>query len=221
VPTGIKFFNWIGTMWRGQLTFPTPMLFCIGFLLNFLLGGITGVMVASPPIDYHVEDSYFLVAHFHYVLGGGSLFAVFAALYFWFPKITGALLREPLGRLNFWLTFIGFNLTFFPMHLLGLWGMPRRVVTYPALPGWSEMNVIATVGAGLMGLSAVVLVANVWISLRHRIPGGSDPWGGFSLEWATTSPPPEHNFTEIPRIRSERPAFDLRHPELARRRGAG
>ncbi len=215
VPTGIKFFNWIGTMWRGQLTFPTPMLFCIGFLLNFLLGGITGVMLASPPIDYHVEDSYFLVAHFHYVLGGGSLFAVFAALYFWFPKMTGTLLREPLGRLNFWLAFIGFNLTFFPMHLLGLWGMPRRVATYPALAGWAEMNMLATAGAVLMGLSAVALLANVWISLRHPIRAGPDPWGGFSLEWATASPPPEHNFTEIPPIRSERPAFDLHHPQVA------
>ena len=215
VPTGIKFFNWIGTMWRGQLTFPTPMLFCIGFLLNFLLGGITGVMLASPPIDYHVEDSYFLVAHFHYVLGGGSLFAVFAALYFWFPKMTGALLREPLGRLNFWLLFIGFNLTFFPMHLLGLWGMPRRVVTYPALAGWAGMNLLATAGAVVMGLSAVALLANLWISLRHPIPAGPDPWGGFSLEWATASPPPEHNFIEIPPIRSERPTFDLRHPEVA------
>jgi cytochrome c oxidase subunit I len=219
VPTGIKFFNWIGTMWRGQLTFPTPMLFCIGFLLNFLLGGITGVMLASPPIDYHVEDSYFLVAHFHYVLGGGSLFAIFAALYFWFPKMTGALLRESLGRLNFWLAFIGFNLAFFPLHQLGLWGMPRRVVTYPRLPGWAELNAISTVGAGLMGLSALVLLANVWISLRHRISAGPDPWGGFSLEWATASPPPEHNFTEIPPIRSERPTFDLRHPELTGRRG--
>jgi cytochrome c oxidase subunit I len=219
VPTGIKFFNWIGTMWRGQLTFPTPMLFCIGFLLNFLLGGITGVMVASPPIDYHVEDSYFLVAHFHYVLGGGSLFAVFAAIYFWFPKMTGALLREPLGRLNFWLAFIGFNFTFFPMHLLGLWGMPRRVVTYPPFPGWGEMNVLSTIGAALMGLAALALLANIWTSLRDRIAAGPDPWGGFSLEWVTTSPPPEHNFTAIPPIRSERPAFDLRHPELAGHRG--
>ena len=215
VPTGIKFFNWIGTMWRGQLTFPTPMLFCIGFLLNFLLGGITGVMVASPPIDYHVEDSYFLVAHFHYVLGGGSLFGVFAALYFWFPKMTGALLRESFGRLNFWLAFIGFNLTFFPMHLLGLWGMPRRVATYPALPGWAEMNALSTLGAGLMAASAAVLLMNVWVSLRRRVPAGADPWGGFSLEWATASPPPEHNFTKIPRIRSERPTFDLHHPHLA------
>lgn len=222
VPTGIKFFNWIGTMWRGQITFPTPMLFCIGFLLNFLLGGITGVMVASPPIDYHVEDSYFLVAHFHYVLGGGSLFAIFAALYFWFPKMTGALLRESLGRLNFWLTFIGFNLTFFPMHLLGLWGMPRRIVTYPPLPGWAAMNLLSTLGAGLMGLAAIVFLANVGVSLWHRISAGPDPWGGFSLEWVTASPPPEHNFTAIPPIRSERPAFDLRHPEVAGRlRGAG
>jgi cytochrome c oxidase subunit 1 len=215
VPTGIKFFNWIGTMWRGQITFPTPMLFCIGFLLNFLIGGVTGVMLASPPIDYHVEDTYFLVAHFHYVLGGGSLFAVFAAIYFWFPKMTGARLRESWGKFNFWLMFVGFNLTFFPMHQLGLWGMPRRVVTYPALPGWAELNRLSTVGAGFMGLAALAFLINVWISLRHRLPAGPDPWGGFSLEWVTASPPPEHNFTAIPPIRSERPAFDLRHPELA------
>ena len=221
VPTGIKFFNWIGTMWRGQLTFPAPMLFCIGFLLNFLLGGITGVMVASPPLDYHVEDTYFLVAHFHYVLGGGSLFAIFASLYFWFPKMTGALLRESLGRVHFWFMFVGFNLTFFPMHLLGLWGMPRRVVTYPPLPGWADMNLLSTLGAGLMAISALVFLANLWTSLRHRIAAGADPWGGFSLEWATASPPPEHNFTAVPPIRSERPAFDLRYPGLAAQAGGG
>ncbi len=216
VPTGIKFFNWIGTMWGGELTFPTPMLFSIGFMLNFLLGGITGVMLASPPIDYHVEDSYFLVAHFHYVLGGGSLFAIFAAIYFWFPKITGALLRESWGRLNFWLMFVGFNVTFFPMHLLGLWGMPRRVVTYPDLPGWTALNRLSTIGSWIMAAGVLVLLWNLWTSLRHRIPSGDDPWGGFSLEWATSSPPPEHNFARIPPIRSERPAFDMRHPDLRR-----
>ncbi len=214
VPTGIKFFNWIGTMWGGELVFPTPMLFSIGFMLNFLLGGITGVMLASPPIDYHVEDSYFLVAHFHYVLGGGSLFAIFAALYFWFPKITGVLLRDGWGKVQFWLMFIGFNVTFFPMHLLGLWGMPRRVPTYADLPGWTTLNRLSTVGSWIMAASVLVLLWNLWVSLRHRIPAGDDPWGGFSLEWATSSPPPEYNFTRIPQIRSERPAFDLRHPAV-------
>ncbi|HEX4836662.1 MAG TPA: cytochrome c oxidase subunit I [bacterium] len=216
VPTGIKFFNWIGTMWGGELTFPTPMLFSIGFMLNFLLGGITGVMLASPPIDYHVEDSYFLVAHFHYVLGGGSLFAIFAAIYFWFPKITGALLREGWGRLNFFLMFVGFNVTFFPMHLLGLWGMPRRVVTYADLPGWAALNRLSTIGSWIMAAGVLVFLWNLWTSLRGRIPSGDDPWGGFSLEWATSSPPPEHNFARIPPIRSERPAFDMRHPDLRR-----
>ena len=214
VPTGIKFFNWIGTMWGGELVFPTPMLFSIGFMLNFLLGGITGVMLASPPIDYHVEDSYFLVAHFHYVLGGGSLFAIFAALYFWFPKITGVLLRDGWGKVQFWLMFIGFNVTFFPMHLLGFWGMPRRVSSYADLPGWTALNRLSTVGSWIMAAGVLVFLWNLWASLRYRTPAGEDPWGGFSLEWATSSPPPEHNFTRIPPIRSERPAFDLRHPEV-------
>ncbi len=212
VPTGIKFFNWIGTMWRGAIRFATPMLFSIGFMLNFLLGGITGVMVASPPIDYHTEDTYFIVAHLHSVLMGGSVFAIFAAVYFWFPKITGRLLREGWGTLHFWLMFAGYNLTFFPMYILGLWGMPRRVVTYPPVPGWAAMNLLATVGAAVLALSVAVFLWNVWVSLRHPVPSGGDPWGGFSLEWATTSPPPEHNFTAIPPVRSERPAFDLRHP---------
>lgn len=218
VPTGIKFFNWIGTMWRGAIWVATPMLFCIGFMLNFLLGGITGVMVASPPIDYHVEDTYFIVAHLHYVLMGGSVFAIFAAVYFWFPKVTGFMLREGWGKLHFGLMFAGFNLTFFPMHILGLWGMPRRVVTYPPLPGWAALNLLSTAGSALLALSVAVFLWNVWVSLRRPIPAGDDPWGGFSLEWATTSPPPEHNFFTIPPVRSERPAFDLRHPEAARAR---
>ena len=215
VPTGIKFFNWIGTMWKGQLTFPTPMLYVVGFLLNFLLGGITGVMVASPPLDFDVHATYFIVAHLHYVLAGGSLFAIFAALYFWFPKITGTRLGESAGRLQFWLMFIGFNLTFFPMHILGMWGMQRRIVTYPDLPGWAAMNQVASAGAGLLALSVVVFAWNFAVSLHRRVPAGADPWGGFSLEWATSSPPPEHNFEAIPPIRSERPTFDLRHTKPA------
>jgi len=209
VPTGVKFFNWIGTMWRGRLTFPTPMLFCLGFLANFLLGGITGVIVASPPIDFLVHDTYFVVAHFHYTLMGGSVFAVFAAIHFWFPKMTGYRLHEGLGKLSFWLLFVGFNATFLVMHVLGLRGMPRRIADYPEGTGWTGGNVIATVGVAILTLGVLVFLVNLWVSARRRVPAGDDPWGGYSLEWATGSPPPEHNFDRLPPIRSERPAFDL------------
>ena len=211
VPTGIKFFNWIGTMWKGKITFATPMLFCLGFLLNFLLGGITGVMLASAPIDFHAQDTYFVVAHMHYVLGGGSLFAIFAGLYYWFPKMTGVRLRERTGKIFFWLLFAGFNLTFFPMHLAGLRGMQRRIADYPANVGWTWLNELATVGSILMAVAVLVFVWNIVESIRRREPAGDDPWGGYSLEWATSSPPPEHNFTWLPPIRSERPVFDWRH----------
>ncbi|MGH2674639.1 MAG: cytochrome c oxidase subunit I [Actinomycetota bacterium] len=214
VPTGIKFFNWIGTMWRGKLTFPTPMLFAIGFLLNFLLGGITGVMVAAPPLDFHVQDTHFIVAHFHYTIMGGSVFAIFAAIHFWWPKFTGWRLREGLGKATFWMMFAGFNLTFFPIHLLGLRGMPRRVADYLPADGWTGLNVLATAGSALLALSVAAFLANVVLSRRRREPAGPDPWGGNSLEWTTSSPPPEHNFEELAPIRSERPAFDLRHPGI-------
>jgi cytochrome c oxidase subunit 1 len=218
VPTGIKFFNWIGTMWRGKLSFPAPMLFAIGFLLNFLLGGITGVMVASPPIDFHVQDTHFVVAHFHYTIMGGSVFAIFAAIHFWWPKFTGYRLRAGLGVATFWLTFAGFNLTFMPLHFLGLEGMPRRIADYLPSDGWTGLNVLATIGSGLLGVGVVVFLANLALSRRRREPAGGDPWSANSLEWTTTSPPPEHNFERLPEIRSERPAFDLRHPELEDRR---
>ncbi|MGH7748500.1 MAG: cytochrome c oxidase subunit I, partial [Candidatus Dormibacteria bacterium] len=209
-------FNWIGTMWKGQLTFPTPMLFSLGFLVNFLIGGVTGVMVASPPIDFQARDSYFLVAHFHYVLGGGSLFAIFAAVYFWFPKIFGFMLNDRLGRWNFWLLFVGFNVTFFPMHFLGVMGMVRRIYTYPDIPGWSTLNAIATGGAVLQAVGVIVFLVNIYVSNWKRVPAGDNPWDGNSLEWATTSPPPELNFDSLPAVRSERPTFDLNHPELAK-----
>ncbi|MBV9440068.1 MAG: cbb3-type cytochrome c oxidase subunit I, partial [Candidatus Eremiobacteraeota bacterium] len=216
VPTGIKFFNWIATMWRGAISYETPMLFAIGFLLNFLIGGITGVMVASPPLDFHVEDSYFLVAHFHYTLGGGSMFAIFAAIYYWFPKIWGVRLDERWGRFNFWTLFVGFNLAFFPMFLLGTMGMPRRVYTYAAIPEWSLLNLLSTIGAAIITVSVVAFAWNVVASLRRRVPLPDDPWvSSASLEWATSCPPPEFNFRAIPAIRSKRPAFDLHHPQLA------
>lgn len=211
VPTGVKFFNWIATMWGGQIRFATPMLFCMGFLMNFLLGGITGVMVASPPVDFQAHDSYFIVAHMHYVLGGGSLFAIFAALFFWWPKIFGVKLDEMLGKWCFWMLFIGFNVTFFPMHFLGVEGMARRVATYPDVGNFALLNGIATVGSYVMLAGVILFAWNVVISTKKGVPVGDDPWQAYSLEWATSSPPPEYNFTRIPPITSERPAYDLRH----------
>jgi len=216
VPTGVKFFNWIATMWRGSISFQTPMLFTIGFLMNFLLGGVTGVMVASPPIDYQAHASYFVVAHFHYVLGGGSLFAIFAAMFFWWPKMFGVKLQEGLGKWCFWLLFVGFNVTFLPMHLMGIEGMPRRVFTYAATGDLPLLNAIATGGSYVMFVGVVLFVANVIVSALKREPVGDDPWHANSLEWATSSPPPEFNFTKLPPIRSERPVWDMREAARAK-----
>jgi cytochrome c oxidase subunit 1 len=222
IPTGVKFFTWIATMWRGRIRFDSPMLFVIGFLLMFLLGGITGPFLASPPIDYHVQDSYYVVAHMHYVLFGGSVFAAFAGFYFWVPKMTGRMLSEGLARVHFWGIFIGMNLTFFPMHFLGLDGMARRIADYPDNPGWALTNLVISVGALLVAAGVVAFVANIVLNVlmgRGR-PAGDDPWGGYSLEWATTSPPPHHNFTSLPPIRSERPVYDARqHASGDARRG--
>jgi len=217
VPTGIKFFNWIGTMWRGQITFETPMLFAIGFLVTFLLGGLSGVLLASPPIDWHVSDSYFVVAHFHYVLFGTIVFAVYGGIYFWFPKMTGRMMDERLGKIHFWLTIIGFNVTFLVQHWLGNEGMPRRYADYLASDGWTTLNAISTVGSFIIGISTLPFVYNVWKSYKTgRIVEVDDPWGhGQSLEWATSCPPPLRNFDRMPRIRSERPAFDAKFPHLA------
>jgi cytochrome c oxidase subunit I len=212
VPTGIKFFNWIGTMIGGRLRFTVPMLFAIGFLLNFLIGGVTGVMLASPPVDYQVSDTYFLVAHFHYTLMGGAAFGIMAGIYFWWPKVTGFVLREGLGRLTFALMFVGFNGTFWPQFVLGQRGMPRRVVDYPATIGWSALNLLSTIGAFVLAIGVLVFLVDVVVSARRREPAGDDPWGGFSLEWATSSPPPEHNFDRLPTIRNERPALELHDP---------
>jgi len=211
VPTGVKYFNWIGTMWRGQLSFDSPMLFALGFLIFFLAGGLTGVMIASPPIDFQVHDTYFIVAHMHYVLFGSAVFALFAGLYFWLPKFTGRRLSERLAHLHFWPLFIGSNLTFFPMHVLGLRGMPRRIADYAPSTGWGPLNLLSSLGALMLGLSVLPFLWNVWTSIRKGPIAGDDPWGADHLEWATSSPPPAHNFHSLPPIRSERPVFDLRH----------
>lgn len=210
VPTGVKYWNWIGTMWKGNIAFRVPMLFCIGFLFNFLIGGVTGVMIASPPIDYHAEDSYFIVAHFHYTLGGGALFAAFAAVYFWFPKITGFKLSERLGALNFWFMAVGFNVAFLPQFVLGIEGMPRRVYTYGATGDLPWLNLLSTAGAWIMFFGVGLFAVNLLVSYLAKDRAGDDPWGGYSLEWATSSPPPEFNFHSLPPIRSERPVWDAR-----------
>ncbi|HET6380081.1 MAG TPA: cytochrome c oxidase subunit I [candidate division Zixibacteria bacterium] len=211
IPTGVKFFTWIATMWRGRIRFDTPMLFVIGFLFQFLMGGITGVILASPPLDYQVHDSYFVVAHMHYVLFGGSAFAAFAAFYFWIPKMSGRLLDERWGKAHFWLLMLGFNLTFFPQHFLGAEGMARRIADY-ANADWMPLNVLSTVGAFVIAGATLLFVVNVVRSvwMGRGAPAGDDPWGGYSLEWYTSSPPPHHNFSALPPIRSERPTYDAR-----------
>ena len=223
VPTGVKIFNWIGTMWRGSVTFETPMMWTIGFLITFVFGGLTGVILASPPLDFQVSDTYFVVAHFHYVVFGTVVFAMFAGFYFWWPKWTGRMLNERLGKIHFWMLFIGFHMTFLVQHWLGVMGMPRRYYTYQPEDGFTWMNQLSTAGSMLLGASLLPFFYNVWITAR-RAPKVTvdDPWGfGRSLEWATSCPPPRHNFTSIPRIRSESPAFDLHHPEAGIPVGVG
>jgi cytochrome c oxidase subunit 1 len=210
VPTGVKVFSWIGTMWGGSLTFPPPMLFSLGFLVTFLIGGLSGVMLASPTLDFHLHDSYFVVAHFHYVMGGTVVFALFAAIYFWWPKVTGRFLSSRLGAIHFWMLLIGFHTTFFVMHLMGYEGLPRRVVDYPAIGEFELWNLIATIGYAIQALSMVPFTIAIVQSLRRPATAGADPWHANSLEWSTTSPPPHHNFVWLPPIRSERPTFDYR-----------
>jgi cytochrome c oxidase subunit 1/cytochrome c oxidase subunit I+III len=213
IPTGIKIFNWIATMWGGSIRFCTSMCFATAFLVEFVIGGLSGVMFAVVPIDWQVTDSYFVVAHIHYVLFGGTLFAVFGALYYWFPKMSGRMLSEKLGKWHFWLTVIGFNMTFLVQHVLGLIGMPRRVYTYADNPGWALLNQISTLGAFLMFASAIVLIWNLFRSLKYGKPAGDNPWQAWTLEWATSSPPPPENFLRLPPINGRRPLWDLANPD--------
>ncbi|SEW14813.1 cytochrome c oxidase subunit 1 [Austwickia chelonae] len=215
VPTGVKFFNWIGTMWGGSITFETPIIWALGFLVTFLFGGLTGVVLASPALDFHLSDSYFVVAHFHYTVFGTVVFAMFAGYYFWWPKLTGLMLDEKLGKWHFWLLFVGFHATFLVQHWLGVQGMPRRYGDWMVEDNFGLLNVISTVGSVVLGISFLPFFYNIWKTHKeNKRVTVDDPWGyGGSLEWATSCPPPRHNFNSIPRIRSERPAFDLHHPD--------
>jgi cytochrome c oxidase subunit 1 len=208
IPSGIQIFCWIATLWDGRPQFQTPLLFVLGFFIIFVLGGLTGVMLGSVPLDAQVHDTYFVVAHFHYVLIGGAVFPLFGAFYYWFPKMTGRMLDERAGRWNFWLFFVGFNLAFFPMHLLGLIGMPRRVYTYPDGMGWNELNLLASIGAALIATSVAVFIANVMWSRRHGEVAGDNPWNAGTLEWATGSPPPPWNFQHIPVVVGREPLWE-------------
>jgi cytochrome c oxidase subunit 1 len=213
VPTGIKFFNWLATMYGGRISFASPMLFACGFLSMFLLGGLTGIMLACAPFTFQLSDSYFVVGHFHWVLIGGTLFGVFAGIHYWYPKVTGRRLSERLARWQFWLLLIGFILTFGPMHIAGMLGMPRRIFTYEPDRDWAIWNQLATVGALIQVPSYLIFVINVVWSLRNGRPAGDDPWDAWTLEWATTSPPPSYNFETIPTVHSRRPLWDLKHPD--------
>jgi cytochrome c oxidase subunit 1 len=213
VPTGIKIFNWLGTMYGGKLRFDTPMLFCVAFLFQFLIAGLTGIMLAAAPLDWQLTDSYFVVAHFHYTLLGGMLFTLFGGFYYWFPKATGRMLSETLGKWHFWLLVIGFHMTFDTLHFAGILGMPRRIYTYAAGRGWESLNLVASIGVIFQAAATACLIWNILLSLRKGAPAGSDPWDAWTLEWSTTSPPPEYNFAILPEVRSSRPLWDLKHPE--------
>nr|MBA3585459.1 cbb3-type cytochrome c oxidase subunit I [Gemmatimonadota bacterium] len=216
VPTGIKIFNWLATLWRGSLHFKTPLYFATGFIGLFVIGGISGIQMAVFPVDWQLHDTYFIVAHLHYVLFGGSVFGIFAGLYYWFPKMTGRMLSEGLGRLSFWVMFVGFNLTFLIQHSAGLSGMPRRIYWYPENAGWEGFNLISTIGSFMLGIGVMITVINVGLSYKRGQRAGNDPWKGNTLEWFTQSPPPENNFDVIPRVRSVEPLKDIRREILER-----
>ena len=211
IPTGVQIFCWIATIWTGQPRMNTAMYYLIGFFFIFIIGGMTGVMIASVPLDWQLHDTFFIVAHFHYVLIGGAVFPLIAAVYHWFPKVTGRMMSERMGKIGFWIMFIGMNVTFFPMHMLGMWGMPRRVYTYMDGLGWNDMNMLATIGAYILGIGVVLFIVNVLVSVRKGAPAGSDPWGADTLEWATTSPPPPYGFARIPIVHA-RAALWARSP---------
>jgi cytochrome c oxidase subunit 1 len=213
IPTGIKIFNWIGTMWGGKITFKTPMLFCIAFLFQFLIAGLTGIMLSAAPFDWQLGNSYFVVAHFHYVIVGGILFTLFAAFYYWFPKMSGRMYNETLGKWHFWLFLIGFHLTFDFMHIPGLLGMPRRIYTYEAGRGWDIWNLICTIGVFFQIVATLVFIGNLLWSYFNGKAAGNDPWDAWTLEWSTSSPPTEYNFAQIPIVKSRRPLWDIKHPE--------
>jgi cytochrome c oxidase subunit I len=213
VPTGIKIFNWLGTMWGGKLIFKTPMLFCIAFLFQFLIAGLTGIMLSAAPFNWQLSGSYFVVAHFHYVIVGAILITIFGACYYWFPKMTGRMYNEKLGKLHFWLFVIGFHLTFDFMHIPGMLGMPRRIYTYEPGRGWEIWNLIVTIGTVVQGVAILIFVGNLLYSVFKGQPAGSDPWDAWTLEWSTASPPPEYNFASIPIVNSRRPLWDIKHPE--------
>ncbi|MGO8719648.1 MAG: cytochrome c oxidase subunit I [Acidobacteriaceae bacterium] len=213
VPTGIKIFNWLATMWGGKIHFTVPMLFCTAFLFQFTLAGLTGIMLAVAPFDWQLHNSYFVVAHFHYVIVGGILFALFAAFYYWFPKITGRMMSERLGKWHFWLFVLGFQMTFDFMHIVGLLGMPREIYTYEPGHHWATWNLIMTMGAFIQAIAILIFVYNLVRSHFRGELAGNDPWDAWTLEWATTSPPPSYNFAEDPMVRSRRPLWDLKHPE--------
>jgi heme/copper-type cytochrome/quinol oxidase subunit 1 len=215
VPTGVKIFAWLGTMWKGKLRFTCPMLFSIGFVALFLIGGLDGIHLAVLPVDWQITDSYYVVAHIHYVLFGGAIFALFSGIYFWFPKMFGRRLNETIGKWHFWLMFVGMNLVFMPMHMLGVQGMPRRIYTYGTGRGWEVWNLIETIGAFAVALAILIFTVNYVVSMRKEPTNEPDPWDGFTLEWTTSSPPPDYNFAEIPSVRSLRPLWDQKHPELA------
>jgi len=212
VPTGIKIFNWLATIWGGKVIMKTPMLFSIGFLFQFLVAGLTGIMLSSAPFDWQLNDSYFVIGHFHYVLVGAILMMIFAATYYWYPKMTGRMLSEELGKWHFWLFVIGFHLTFDPMHITGVLGMPRRIYTYEADRGWGFWNLIISSGALLQAIGVLIFAYNLVRSYFKGAVAGPDPWDAWTLEWSTSSPPPDYNFARLPTVHSRRPLWDLKHP---------